>query len=155
MWKLELAWSRPYISSQKIRVIRNVQAEAGAEFLAILQTKQVQLKELLLTDWVFSCKWGNRAKLLRALASFLGYKSILFPSINNYCFQSLLRFNITTLLFRCQRHMKILSLLNANLGVSDVLRLLSSVTRNSSNNLQSLDLRGAFKEWQAPHSNLR
>lgn len=70
---LEVAWSRPYILPRETRVARNIQAEAGAQYLNIVREKDVQLKELLLTDWVFSYKWGNRGKLLCALANFLGY----------------------------------------------------------------------------------
>ncbi|KOC67312.1 F-box only protein 39 [Habropoda laboriosa] len=127
MRNLELAWSRPYILPREARITRNVQAEAGADFLTVVRAKNVQLKKLILTDWIFSCKWGNRGKLLYALASFLG----------------------------CQQNLETLSLLNANLGVSDVLRLLASASKGSSEHLAYLDLRGAFREWQAPHSNPR
>ncbi|XP_078037419.1 F-box only protein 39 [Augochlora pura] len=124
---LELAWSRPYILPREARITRNIQAEAGTDFLTVVRAKNVQLKKLILTDWIFSCKWGNRGKLLYALANFLG----------------------------CQHNLETLSLLNANLGVSDVLRLLASAIRGSSEHLTYLDLRGAFREWQAPHSNSR
>nr|XP_012141959.1 PREDICTED: uncharacterized protein LOC100883286 isoform X2 [Megachile rotundata]XP_012141960.1 PREDICTED: uncharacterized protein LOC100883286 isoform X2 [Megachile rotundata]XP_012141961.1 PREDICTED: uncharacterized protein LOC100883286 isoform X2 [Megachile rotundata] len=127
MRSLELAWSRPYILPREARITRNIQAEAGADFLTVIRAKNVQLKRLILTDWIFSCKWGNRGKLLYALANFLG----------------------------CQHNLETLSLLNANLGVSDVLRLLASVSRGSSEHLEYIDLRGAFREWQAPHSNSR
>ncbi|XP_029033537.1 F-box only protein 39 isoform X1 [Osmia lignaria lignaria] len=127
MRSLELAWSRPYILPREARITRNIQAEAGADFLTVIRAKNVQLKRLTLTDWIFSCKWGNRGKLLYALANFLG----------------------------CQHNLETLSLLNANLGVSDVLRLLASVSRGSSDHLAYIDLRGAFREWQAPHSNSR
>ncbi|XP_043516191.1 uncharacterized protein LOC122531928 isoform X3 [Frieseomelitta varia] len=124
---LELAWSRPYLLPREARITRNTQAEAGAEFLTIVRAKNVQLKKLVLTDWIFICKWGNRGKLLYALASFLG----------------------------CQHNLETLSLLNATLGVSDVLRLLASASKGSTEHLAYLDLRGAFREWQAPHSNPR
>ncbi|CAD1472471.1 unnamed protein product [Heterotrigona itama] len=124
---LELAWSRPYLLPREARITRNIQAEAGAEFLTIVRAKNVQLKKLILTDWIFICKWGNRGKLLYALASFLG----------------------------CQHNLETLSLLNATLGVSDVLRLLASASKGSTEHLAYLDLRGAFREWQAPHSNPR
>ncbi|XP_076766382.1 F-box only protein 39 [Xylocopa sonorina] len=127
MRSLELAWTRPYILPREARITRNIQAEAGADFLTVVRAKNVQLKKLILTDWIFSCKWGNRGKLLYALANFLG----------------------------CQHNLETLSLLNANLGVSDVLRLLGSVSRGSNEHLAYLDLRGAFREWQAPHSNPR
>ncbi|XP_046618470.1 F-box only protein 39-like isoform X2 [Neodiprion virginianus] len=127
MRRLELAWSRPYVIPRETRFARNIQSEAGADFLDVIRTKDVQLKELILADWVFSCKWGNRGKLLCALANFLGY----------------------------QHNLETLNLLNANLGVSDVLRILGSAVRASGNCLESLDLRGAFREWQAPHSNPR
>ncbi|XP_046597378.1 F-box only protein 39-like isoform X2 [Neodiprion lecontei] len=127
MRRLELAWSRPYVIPRETRFARNIQSEAGADFLNVIRTKDVQLKELILADWVFSCKWGNRGKLLCALANFLGY----------------------------QHNLETLNLLNANLGVSDVLRILGSAVRASGNRLESLDLRGAFREWQAPHSNPR
>ncbi|XP_017787957.1 PREDICTED: F-box only protein 39-like [Habropoda laboriosa] len=77
MRNLELAWSRPYILPREARITRNVQAEAGADFLTVVRAKNVQLKKLILTDWIFSCKWGNRGKLLYALASFLGYLRLL------------------------------------------------------------------------------
>ncbi|KAG6799092.1 F-box only protein 39-like isoform X1 [Apis laboriosa] len=124
---LELAWSRPYLLPREARITRNIQAEAGADFLTIVRAKNVQLRKLILTDWIFICKWGNRGKLLYALANFLG----------------------------CQHNLETLSLLNATLGVSDVLRLLASASKSSTEHLAYLDLRGAFREWQAPHSNPR
>ena len=72
MRSLELAWSRPYVLPRETRDARNIQAEAGVDFLTIVREKDVQLRQLLLTDWVFSSKWGNRSKLLYALANFLG-----------------------------------------------------------------------------------
>lgn len=72
MRSLELAWSRSYILPRETRAARNIQAEAGADFLAVVRAKNVQLKELILTNWVFSYKWGDRGKLLYALANFLG-----------------------------------------------------------------------------------
>jgi len=54
-----------------------------------------------------------------------------------------------------QRSLEILSLLNADFGVTDVLRLLGTVAKGSGEHLVSLDLRGAFREWQAPHDNPR
>lgn len=54
-----------------------------------------------------------------------------------------------------QRNLEILSLLNADFGVTDVLRLLGTVVKGSGEHLISLDLRGAFREWQAPHDNPR
>lgn len=54
-----------------------------------------------------------------------------------------------------QRNLEILSLLNADFGVTDVLRLLGMVVKGSGEHLISLDLRGAFREWQAPHDNPR
>ncbi|XP_003703893.3 F-box only protein 39 isoform X2 [Megachile rotundata] len=77
MRSLELAWSRPYILPREARITRNIQAEAGADFLTVIRAKNVQLKRLILTDWIFSCKWGNRGKLLYALANFLGYLRLL------------------------------------------------------------------------------
>ncbi|XP_076629000.1 F-box only protein 39 isoform X1 [Colletes latitarsis] len=127
MRSLELAWSRPYILPREARITRNIQAEAGADFLTVVRAMNVQLRKLILTDWIFSCKWGNRGKLLYALANFLG----------------------------CQHNLETLSLLNANLGVSDVLRLLASTSKGCSEHLAYLDLRGAFREWQTPHSNSR
>ncbi|XP_035741815.1 F-box only protein 39-like [Vespa mandarinia] len=127
MRSLELAWSRSYILPRETRAARNIQAEAGADFLAVVRAKNVQLKELILTNWVFSYKWGDRGKLLYALANFLG----------------------------CQYNLETLSLLNANFGVSDVLRLLGTAARGCSERLASLDLRGAFRQWQTPHSNPR
>jgi len=54
-----------------------------------------------------------------------------------------------------QRNLKILSLLNADFGVTDILRLLGTVAKGSGEHLIFLDLRGAFREWQAPHDNPR
>ncbi|GAB1867493.1 F-box only protein 39 [Camponotus japonicus] len=127
MRSLELAFSRPYILSRQMRITRNTQAEAGADFLAIIRVKDVQLRQLILTNWIFGYKWGNRGMLLCALANFL----------------------------RGQRNLEILSLLNADFGVTDVLRLLGTVAKGSGERLVSLDLRGAFREWQAPHDNPR
>lgn len=67
MRSLELAWSRPYIMPREPRV----QAEAGADFLTVVRAKDVQLKELILTDWIFSSKWGNCRKLFCSLANLL------------------------------------------------------------------------------------
>lgn len=39
--------------------------------------------------------------------------------------------------------------------MNDVLRLLGTVAKGSGEHLASLDLRGAFREWQAPHDNPR
>ncbi|KAG5316229.1 FBX39 protein, partial [Acromyrmex insinuator] len=119
MRSLELAFSRPYISPRQIRIRRNIQAEAGADFLAIVRAKDVQLRQLTLTNWVFGYKWGNRGILLSALANFL----------------------------RSQRSLEILSLLNADFAVTDVLRLLGTVAKGSGEHLVSLDLRGAFREY--------
>ncbi|XP_029663415.1 F-box only protein 39-like [Formica exsecta] len=127
MRSLELAFSRPYILPRQMRITRNTQAEAGADFLAIVRAKDVQLRQLILTNWVFGYKWGNRGILLCALANFL----------------------------RGQRNLEILSLLNVDFGVTDVLRLLGTVAKGSGERLVSLDLRGAFREWQAPHDNPR
>ncbi|XP_066599493.1 F-box only protein 39-like isoform X2 [Prorops nasuta] len=126
MRSLELAWSRPYyrnVLPKETKISRCSQAEAGVDFLSTVLAKDVQLKELILTDWVFGSKWGYRGKLLCALASFLG----------------------------CQNQLETLSLLNANLGIGDVLRLLGPAVKSSSDRLASLDLRGAFREWQAPY----
>ncbi|XP_072744705.1 F-box only protein 39 [Anoplolepis gracilipes] len=127
MRSLELAFSRPYILPRQMRMTRNTQAEAGADFLAIVRAKDIQLRELILTNWVFGYKWGNRGMLLCALANFL----------------------------RGQHNLEILSLLNADFGVTDVLRLLGTVAKGCGERLVSLDLRGAFREWQAPHDNPR
>ncbi|KAH0950529.1 hypothetical protein HN011_001499 [Eciton burchellii] len=127
MRNLELSFSRPYILPRQTRITRNTQAEAGADFLAIVRAKDVQLRQLTLTNWVFGYKWGNRGILLCALANFL----------------------------RGQRNLKILSLLNADFGVTDILRLLGTVAKGSGEHLIFLDLRGAFREWQAPHDNPR
>ncbi|XP_070167481.1 F-box only protein 39 isoform X2 [Polyergus mexicanus] len=127
MRSLELAFSRPYILPRQMRITRNTQAEAGADFLAIVRAKDVQLRQLILTNWMFGYKWGNRGILLCALANFL----------------------------RGQRNLEILSLLNVDFGVTDVLRLLGTVAKGSGERLVSLDLRGAFREWQAPHDNPR
>ena len=72
MRTLELAWSRPLRHSDS-RIARNIQAEAGAAFLSIIQTKDVQLKHLVLTDWIFVSKAGNCGKLLYSLANLLAY----------------------------------------------------------------------------------
>lgn len=61
----------------------------------------------------------------------------------------------TTSLIRCQQNLERLSLLNANLAQSDVLRLLAIVARLSGGRLETLDLRGAFREWQAPLNSAR
>lgn len=127
MRSLELVFSRPYILPRQMRIARNTQAEAGADFLAIVRAKDVQLRQLILTNWMFGYKWGNRGMLFCALANFL----------------------------RGQRNLEILSLLNADFGVIDVLRLLGTVAKGSGERLVSLDLRGAFREWQAPHDNPR
>ncbi|KAK7865947.1 hypothetical protein R5R35_005012 [Gryllus longicercus] len=102
-------------------------SEAGAAFLGMLCARDVQLRQLVLTDWVFSYKWGSRGKLLGALATFISG----------------------------QRALEGLSLRNACLGVGEALRLLGAVARFSGASLRTLDLRGAFREWQAPHASPR
>lgn len=154
MRSLELAFSRPYILSRQMRITRNTQAEAGADFLAIIRVKDVQLRQLILTNWIFGYKWGNRGMLLCALANFLRWTQILSSSFP-------INFNIIERITNCysilsgQRNLEILSLLNADFGVTDVLRLLGTVAKGSGERLVSLDLRGAFREWQAPHDNPR
>lgn len=69
MRRLELAFSRPYILPRRTRIARNTQAEA--DFLAIVRAKDIQLRQLMLTNWIFGYKWGNRGMLLCALAHFL------------------------------------------------------------------------------------
>lgn len=71
MRSLELVFSRPYILPRQMRIARNTQAEAGADFLAIVRAKDVQLRQLILTNWMFGYKWGNRGMLFCALANFL------------------------------------------------------------------------------------
>lgn len=79
---LELAWSKPYVtprnSSRRQRYSRSkksgacsAQVEAGVNFLELVLAKQAQLRELMLTNWLYSGKWGNCAKLLYALANLL------------------------------------------------------------------------------------
>lgn len=46
-------------------------------------------------------------------------------------------------------------MLNANFSLTDVLQLLAIVAKVSGNRLASLDLRGAFREWQDPHNHSR
>ncbi|KAG5322218.1 FBX39 protein, partial [Pseudoatta argentina] len=101
MRSLELAFSRPYISPRQIRIRRNIQAEAGADFLAIVRAKDVQLRQLTLTNWVFGYKWGNRGILLSALANFLRYLRLLgrfhaltllkldYPALSNHALDAL------------------------------------------------------------------
>lgn len=74
MRSLELVFSRPYVLPRRAsRIGRDniQQAEAGADFLAIARAKDVQLRRLTLTNWVYGYKWGNRGTLLCALANFL------------------------------------------------------------------------------------
>ncbi|XP_011136148.3 F-box only protein 39-like [Harpegnathos saltator] len=128
MRSLELTFSRPYIYPRILHrvklAVRSAPALAGAGFLAIVRTKDVQLRRLTLTNWAFAY---NRGTLLGALARFL----------------------------RGQRNLATLCLLNADFGVTDVLRMLGALAKESREHLASLDLRGAFKEWQAPHDNRR
>lgn len=56
---------------------------------------------------------------------------------------------------RCQQNLAKFSMLNANFSLTDVLRLLAIVTKVCGTRLASLDLRGAFREWQAPHNHSR
>ncbi|XP_032454029.1 F-box only protein 39-like [Nasonia vitripennis] len=133
---LELAWSKPYVTprntSRRQRYSRSkkngacsAQVEAGVNFLELVLTKEAQLRELLLTNWLYSGKWGNCAKLLYGLANLLAL------------------------------NLEKLSLLDANLAQSDVLRLLAIVARLAGGRLETLDLRGAFREWQAPLNSAR
>ncbi|XP_053597293.1 F-box only protein 39-like [Microplitis demolitor] len=125
--KLEFAWSRPYILPRETRATWNIRAKEGIEFIGVIKDKTVQLNQLVLTNWFFGTNWNHRSKLLYAVGHFL----------------------------RCQQKLNFLSLLNANLGVSDVLRLFRAVSWSCGGTLEQLDIRGAFKDWQAPHSNSR
>ncbi|KAF7991186.1 hypothetical protein HCN44_002748 [Aphidius gifuensis] len=127
MRSLEMAWSRPYINPREFRLSSNIRAKEGLDFIEILKNKNIQIKEFILTNWFFSTNWNNRSKLLAAIAIFI----------------------------RCQENLLTLSLLNAYLGVSDVLRLLRAVANSSGYHLKTLDIRGAFRDWQAPHTNSR
>ncbi|KAK0083707.1 hypothetical protein PV325_008378 [Microctonus aethiopoides] len=127
MKNLKLTWSRPYMLPREIRDTSNIKAKEGINFLAIIKSKDVQLTTLILTDWFFGTNWNHRSKLLYALAHFLRY----------------------------QRKLELLSLINANLSINDVLRLFRAVSWSCGNTLKYLDIRGAFKDWQAPHSNSR
>ncbi|XP_063991687.1 F-box only protein 39-like [Diachasmimorpha longicaudata] len=124
MRSLELAWSRPYIISKETKNYVHVKAQEGVDFLIVLKAKQVQLKEFILTNWYFGSNWNYRGKILYALNRFIG----------------------------SQGSLETLSLINSNLGVTDVSKLLRAVTVSSANSLRSLDLRGAFKNWQIPHN---
>ncbi|XP_014471782.1 PREDICTED: F-box only protein 39-like [Dinoponera quadriceps] len=71
MRSLELAFSRPYISPRslhRVKLMCSAPASAGADFLAIVRAKDVQLRQLTLTNWAFAY---NRGTLLNALARFL------------------------------------------------------------------------------------
>ncbi|XP_014239138.1 F-box only protein 39-like [Trichogramma pretiosum] len=128
MRSLELVWTRPYTGTRREpRITRSTQAEAGANFLALVQTKDVKLREVILTNWVHSSKWGNCDKLLYSLANLLA----------------------------TQQYIEKFSLANANLGLADALRLLAIVTKFSSGHLRFLNLCGAFRELHAPRDNPR
>lgn len=71
MRSLELAWSRPYISPRGTQITSSISAKEGVDFLAVIRDTDVQLKELVLTDWFFVTNWNHRSKLLHALAHFL------------------------------------------------------------------------------------
>ncbi|XP_015109251.1 F-box only protein 39-like [Diachasma alloeum] len=124
MRSLELAWSRPYVLSKETRNSANVRAQEGVDFLTALKVKEVQLKEFILTNWYFGTNWNYRGKILYALNRFIG----------------------------SQNSLETLSIVNSNLGVTDVSKLLRAVTVSSGDGLKSLDLRGAFKDWQIPHN---
>ncbi|KAJ8675100.1 hypothetical protein QAD02_010886 [Eretmocerus hayati] len=132
MRSLELVWTRPYYQQQQQRdrpprLARCMQAEAGADYLASVRAKEVRLQEVKLTDWIHSSKWGNCGKLLCSLVNLLA----------------------------CQHNLERFSMMNANLGQTDALRLLRIIAKVSGTRLSSLDIRGAFRESQAPHSNPR
>ncbi|XP_034944287.1 F-box only protein 39-like [Chelonus insularis] len=127
MRHLELAWSLPYTLPREARVSLNIRANDSIDFLEVIKNKNVQLEKLILTDWYFGTNWNHRSKLVNALARFL----------------------------RTQRKLKLLSLLNANLGVADVLKVCRAISWSCGNVLEYLDIRGAFRDWQAPHSNSR
>nr|CAD7438523.1 unnamed protein product [Timema bartmani] len=126
MRRLEMVWSRPVNSSYQVypKVSRGAHAEAGVMFLALLSDRAVQLRELVLTDWVFSYKWGNRNKLLNALTNFLG----------------------------TQRELEVLRLKNACMSMGETLRLVTAVVNSTEGNLKHLDLRSSFREWHTPHT---
>ncbi|XP_011306608.1 F-box only protein 39 [Fopius arisanus] len=124
MRSLELAWSRPYVLSKETRNSANVKAQEGVDFLTALKSKDVQLTEFILTNWYFGTNWNYRGRILYALSHFLGSQSTL----------------------------ETLSLGNSNLGVTDVSKLLRAITQSSGEGLKSLDLRGAFRDWQIPHN---
>ncbi|XP_058810918.1 F-box only protein 39-like [Phymastichus coffea] len=127
MRSLELIWERPRRASREPRLARSVQAELGADFLAAVRAQDPQLRELVLANWNYASKWGNSGKLLRALGDLLA----------------------------CQPTLEKLNMFNANLGLSDALRLLAIVVRISGARLAWLDLHGAFKDWKAPFNNAR
>ncbi|PSN45562.1 hypothetical protein C0J52_21366 [Blattella germanica] len=124
--RLDLIWSRP-LASPLQHFPPGAQAEAGAAFLILLRSQDVQLRELVLTDWVFSYKWGHRGKLLYTLANFLS----------------------------SQRKLEILSIQNACLGLGEAMRLLAATVRSCGLALKELDLCGAFRDWQAAHTNTK
>ncbi|XP_069685941.1 F-box only protein 39-like [Periplaneta americana] len=131
MHRMDLMWTRPLAASLQIfprpRIPRGAQVEAGVAFLSLLRTSDVQIQALYLFDWVYSYKWEGRSKLLFALTIFLS----------------------------SQRKLRVLNIQNASLSLGEAMRLLTAVSRSCGSVLKSLDLRGAFREWQVPHTSPR
>ncbi|KAJ9574665.1 hypothetical protein L9F63_008197 [Diploptera punctata] len=129
--RLELIWSRPlpfslqYIPCSLQLFAPGAQAQAASQFLRILHSKDIQLKELVLTDWIFSYKWKFRGRLLFKLTRFL----------------------------RSQKQLQILSLQNACLGHHEASKLLIAAVTGCSSVLHQLNLRGAFREWKDAYTN--
>ena len=69
---LELAWSRPSTWPKYTRDPRNIQVEVATNFLNMIRTKDVKIKELILTNWTLNRCWGHRGELLYALTNFVG-----------------------------------------------------------------------------------
>ncbi|KAJ4444802.1 hypothetical protein ANN_06599 [Periplaneta americana] len=131
-------------------VLYSLQVEAGVAFLSLLRTSDVQIQALYLFDWVYSYKWEGRSKLLFALTIFLRRffnrtltKSRTLKQKNN------------CLIYSSQRKLCVLNIQNASLSLGEAMRLLTAVSRSCGSVLKSLDLRGAFREWQVPHTSPR
>lgn len=71
MKSLELAWSRPYTNNRDVRMSINICAQEGIEFFETIKIKNIQLNEVILTDWLYGTNWNQRGKLLAAIAIFL------------------------------------------------------------------------------------
>ncbi|KAL0275167.1 UNVERIFIED_CONTAM: hypothetical protein PYX00_003112 [Menopon gallinae] len=120
MKRLTLSWSNRDTLTRPMCL--KTQIAAGTEFILLLITLNIQIRELYLVDWFRSYKYrGNRIKLIFALTDFI----------------------------RSQKNLQSVSLEKASFRVNEVTRILCAVADSKRNQLQKLNLRTGFHECTA------